>query len=117
VCAAKAQQNTREKQSKQENALCCAAGREARTAAQQRGAQRTKRSKKKKKTMDGLVDEKEEQHHYGWMDITEIPNRYQPPSLFFLLAKFRQKEKLQFGNLEKRKKRKEVILEVFSRQK
>jgi len=40
------------------------------------------------------------------MDITEIPNRYQPPRLFFVLAKFRQKEKLQFGNLEKRKKKK-----------
>jgi hypothetical protein len=57
---------------------------------------------------------KEKQHHYGWVDITEIPNRYQTPSLFFLLAKFRQKKKLQFGNLEKRKK---AILEVFSRQK
>jgi hypothetical protein len=59
-----------------------------------KGAERTKRSKKKKKKtmdecMEGLVDEKEEQHHYGWMDITEIPNRYQPPSLFCLLAKFR----------------------------
>jgi hypothetical protein len=71
-----------------------------------KGAERTKRSKKKKKkTMDEWMDGgKEEQHHYGWMDITEIPNRYQPPSLFFLLAKFRQKEKLQFGILEKRKK-------------